>query len=102
MSLNSESIVVQDSEPIAALVDGEVVMLSERAGAYFGLNGIGSQIWNSISQPRRLGEICQSLQELYEVDLATLTDEVTAFLEELLARKLVRVVDRPETVSNDP
>ena len=96
MSVSADSVVVQDSEPVAARVDGDVVMLSEREGAYFGLNGVGSKIWELIAQPCRVGDVCQSLSELYDVDHATLVREVTQFLEDLLARKLVRVIDKWE------
>ena len=50
MTVGPDSVVVQEDEPIAAEVDGEVVMLSERAGAYFGLDGIGSEIWKLIAR----------------------------------------------------
>jgi len=96
MSVSADSVVVQDGEPVAARVDGDVVMLSEREGAYFGLNGVGSKIWELIAQPCRVGDVCQSLSELYDVDHATLVREVTQFLEDLLARKLVRVIDKWE------
>ena len=45
MTVGPDSVIVQEDEPVAAEVDGEVVMLSERAGAYFGLDGIASEIW---------------------------------------------------------
>jgi len=95
MTVSLSSVVVQEDEPIAAEVDGEVVMLSERAGAYFGLDGIGSEIWKLIAQPRRVSDLCQSLAQRYDADGETLTHDVTSFLDELLARRLVRLVDEP-------
>jgi hypothetical protein len=89
-----DTIVVQDSEPVAATVDDEVVMLSVRAGAYFGLDGIGSEIWNMVREPRRVGDICRSLSEVYDVDDDTVARDVVAFLRSLLERGLVRVVDQ--------
>jgi Coenzyme PQQ synthesis protein D (PqqD) len=93
MTVGLDSVVVQEDEPVAAEVDGEVVMLSERAGAYFGLDGVGSEIWKLIAQPRRVSELCQLLAQHYDVDRETLTREVTSFLDELLARRLVRLLD---------
>jgi hypothetical protein len=87
-----DSVVVQDSEPIATTVDDEVVMLSVRAGAYFGLDGVGSEIWNLIHEPRRVGDICNSLSKTYNADENTVARDVVAFLESLLERGLVRVV----------
>src|ERR1700677_1515447 len=95
MNLTDDSVVVQDTEPVAARVDGDVVMLSEREGAYFGLNSVGSKIWDLIAEPRCIGDIHQSLAALYQVDEETLKREVMTFLEELLARKLVRLLEQP-------
>lgn len=95
MTVGLDSVVVQEDEPIAAEVDGEVVMLSERAGAYFGLDDIGSEIWKLIAQPRRVSDLCHLLAQYYDADGETLTRDVTSFLDELLARRLVRLVDEP-------
>jgi hypothetical protein len=95
MTVGPDSIVVQEDEPVAAEVDGEVVMLSERAGAYFGLDAIGSEIWKLIAQPRRVSDLCRSLSPRYDIDADTLIRDVTCFLDELLARKLVRLVVPP-------
>jgi hypothetical protein len=95
MTVGPDSVIVQEDEPVAAEVDGEVVMLSERAGAYFGLDGIGSEIWRLIGEPRRVSELCGTLAQRYDVDAETLTRDVTAFLDELLARNLVRLVQEP-------
>jgi len=95
MTVGPDSVIVQEDEPVAAEVDGEVVMLSERAGAYFGLDGIGSEIWRLIEEPRRVSELCGTLAQRYEVDAETLSRDVTAFLDALLARNLVRLVQEP-------
>jgi hypothetical protein len=95
MTVGPDSVIVQEDEPVAAEVDGEVVMLSERAGAYFGLDGIGSEIWRLIGEPRRVSELCGTLAQRSEVDAETLSRDVTAFLDALLARNLVRLVQEP-------
>ena len=77
MTVRPDSVIVQEDEPVAAEVDGEVVMLSERAGAYFGLDGIGSEIWRLIGEPRRVSDLCQSLAQRYDVDGETLTRDVS-------------------------
>lgn len=101
MTLTDDSVVVQDTEPVAARVDGDVVMLSEREGAYFGLNSVGSKIWDLIAQPRCVGDIRRSLAEQYEIDEETLTREVMTFLEELLTRRLVRIEEQPGAAAGE-
>jgi hypothetical protein len=90
--IRSDTVVVQDEEPIATTVDDEVVMLSVRCGAYFGLNGVGSDIWAMLREPRRLADVLASLAERYDVDAPTLEREVTGFIAALHARGLVRIV----------
>ena len=96
--LSRDMIVVRDDEPISTRIDGDVVMLSERQAAYFGLNEVGSRIWDNLSEPRRIGEICETLSKAYDATEETITVEVTRFLQELLARGLVRIVDDSKAV----
>jgi hypothetical protein len=88
-----DAVLVRDSEPVAATVDEEIFMLSLRAGAYFGLNPIGSEIWTLLAKPRRLGDLCAMLSQMYEIDTETILRDTSGFLEALLARGLVRLVD---------
>jgi hypothetical protein len=68
MPVSRDEYVVQDDEPTAALVDGEVFMLSARAQSYFGLGETGSKIWNLLRQPRKVSEICDELVQAYDVE----------------------------------
>jgi hypothetical protein len=92
-----DSVVVQDREPIAAKVDNEIVMLSVRANAYFGLNGVGGEIWNMLTEPRSVGDICAKLTGDYDVEDETAFRQVCDFLQELLRRRLIRVVGREDS-----
>jgi hypothetical protein len=92
VSVTVDTVLVQDSEPIPATVDDEVVLLSVRAGNYFGLNRVGSEIWNMLTEPRRVGDIFETLAQSHDVDADTMTRDVTAFLDTLIERGLVRVV----------
>jgi len=96
MPIGPDSFVVRDSEPIATMLDDQVVMLSVRANAYFGLNDVGSEIWQMIGQPRRVEDICRMLSSAYEGPEDAVVRDVVEFLEGLLAHGLVRVVAQQE------
>ena len=68
MSVTIDSILVQDKEPTAADLDGGAVVLSVRAGAYFGFNQVASEIWTMLAEPCRVGQIFDSLSERHDVD----------------------------------
>jgi hypothetical protein len=87
-----DSILVRDSEPVATTLDEEVVLLSIRAGSYYGFNRVGTEIWNMLAEPRPVRLILDELSQLHEVDRATMTRDVTAFLQNLIERRLVRVL----------
>jgi len=97
VAVTIDTVLVRDSEPMPTTVDDEVVVLSVRAGAYFGFNRIGSEIWNMLAEPRRVGQILDTLAQSHEVDLDTMTRDVTQFLQTLIERRLVRVVDSKES-----
>jgi hypothetical protein len=88
-----DTILVQDSELRAAVVGDKVVILSIRAGAYFGLNRRGSDIWNMLAAPQRVAQVCDALSQRYEVEREILNREVIAFAQALIERRLLQVVD---------
>jgi hypothetical protein len=92
LSLSIDSVLVRDREPKAADLDGGVVVLSVRAGAYFGFNRVASEIWTMLAEPCRVGRIFAALADGHDVDGPTLTRDVTPFLQALVAHRLVRVI----------
>jgi hypothetical protein len=97
VAVTADTVLVRDSEPMPTTVDEEVVVLSVRAGAYFGFNRIGTEIWNMLAEPRRVGHILDTLAQSHEVDRDTMTRDVNQFLQTLIERRLVRVVDSKES-----
>ena len=57
MSVTIDSVLVRDKDLDATDLNGHVVVLNVPAGAYFGFNGVASEIWHFLSEPRRVGEI---------------------------------------------
>lgn len=97
MPVTVDSILVRDGEPIATTLDDEVVLLSMRAGSYYGFNRVGTEIWNLLAEPRPVGHIFDELAQLHDVDRGTMIRDVTTFLQTLIDRRLVRVVDAEST-----
>lgn len=88
-----ESILVQDSEPVAADLDGCRVLLSLRAGSYFDFNSMATEIWQMLTKPCRVGQIFTALSDGHNVDAQTVARDVTPFLQTLVDQRLVRVID---------
>ena len=62
MSITLETIVSLNPE-----VDDEIVMMSTENGLYFGVNTIGSLIWNQLVTPSAIEKIIPTLLEKFEV-----------------------------------
>jgi hypothetical protein len=94
VGVTTDSILVRASALPAAELDGRVVVLNVDAGAYFSFNGVASEIWQMLSEPRRVGDIFDRLSQDHDVDAATLSRDVLPFLQRLIERRLARQIDR--------
>ncbi|MCA9953773.1 MAG: lasso peptide biosynthesis PqqD family chaperone [Ardenticatenaceae bacterium] len=88
-TLTSASRVVRSEGFITSTVDNELVMMSLEKGTYYGLDAIGSQIWENIATPITIEALCQKLIDQFEVDPAQCQADVLAFLNELHQEDMV-------------
>jgi len=91
MSLSISSVVRWDPNQIAATVDREIVILSVERGSYYGLDDIGSEIWEKLANPTSIGAICDVLAEKYQGDRATIERDVLSLLEQMAAEGLISI-----------
>jgi len=77
-------------EVLSSKIDEEVILMSIEAGYYFGLDPVGSNIWELLSkQPASVDELVFSMMEEYEVDEDTCRKDVQAFINDMSGRKLI-------------
>lgn len=72
--------------------DEESVLLNTATGAYFRLNRVGSFIWPLLDGDLDQEEIVRKVIRYFDVSAARARQDVTAFVEELLAEKLITPV----------
>jgi hypothetical protein len=70
---------------------GGAVLLNLDTAAYHGLNQTGSVIWETVGDGKPLGDVVPEVAALFEDAPPALTTEVTAFIEDLVERDLLRV-----------
>lgn len=73
-------------------MEGETVLLSLANESYFGLNESGTQMWNILSEADSLEAGIQQLLEVYEVEEATLREDVLKLVQEWIDHDLVELV----------
>ena len=74
---------------MSRLVGDETVLLDLESGIYFGLDGVGKRIWESIGEGLTLGETAAIIVSEYEVDEATAQADVIDFVSDLVERGLL-------------
>lgn len=72
---------------------GETAILNLKNGVYYGLDPVGTRIWNLLQSPRRVQEIRDTLLEEYEVTPERCESDLLALLEKLSAEGLIEISD---------
>jgi len=70
-------------------IDGEVVMLSIENSEYYGMDKVGSRIWELLEKPMTFKEIVARLRDEYEVTEEQCVSDTLAFLNKLQDKKLI-------------
>ena len=70
-------------------VDGEMVALDLDKGSCFGMDRIGSAIWEMTAEPLTVGQIADALTARFEVSREQCIREVAPFVGDLLAEGLL-------------
>jgi len=87
--LRTESKIYRNPEMLSSDMDGEKVMMSIENGEYYGLNPIGSRIWELIEQPKTIDKLISILTDEFDVTPEICENDVLAFLKELLEKNLI-------------
>jgi hypothetical protein len=96
MAINSESVISKNPQIISSKMDEEVVMMSVEKGNYYGLNRVGSEIWEKLTEPLTVGSLCDKLMQEFDVEKEQCEREVITYLEKLVSEGLILVSDKPE------
>ncbi len=81
---------IPDDVYFQALVD-EAVILHTTSGKYFGLDEVGTRMWNLIAEHGALEPVIPILLAEYEVDEERLTQDLVELVDKLADRGLVAV-----------
>jgi hypothetical protein len=91
MGISANDVVCQIEDIVASDIDDEKVMMSIEKGHYYGLDPIGSRVWELIESPVRVSELVDALVVKYDVERPICEQDVLAFLAELHEAGILRV-----------
>lgn len=86
-----DTIVQVRSDVLFRQLGDEVVALDLGSGKYFGLNEVGSRVWDLLLTPRPLGDVQKALLQEYEVPAADLWRDLESLVSELVQHGLAEV-----------
>ena len=72
-------------------VDGEMVLLDMESENYFGLDEVGTSIWQAMQEKETLKEVLELLLEQYEVEEEMLENDLSDFVRKLQESGLIKV-----------
>lgn len=68
---------------VESRVGDEMVLLHLGSGTYYGLDPVGTRIWELLKEGVALGAICASITDEYDVGLDVVESDLRRFLEDL-------------------
>ena len=92
-TLTQSTTVVTAEDALSTKIDGETVILHQDVGKYYGLNEVGTFIWELLQQPRSVGELCQEVVTAYGVERERCRNDIEELLVDLVEKNLVQLMD---------
>ena len=73
-------------------VGDEIVFLNLNTGFYFGLDPVGSRIWDLLVEKGILQSVFETMKEEYEVASEELKQDILHLVQELQTKRLIEVI----------
>jgi hypothetical protein len=92
MPLTLDRTVAASDDAVFRELDGQSVLLNLATGMYFGLDAVGTHVWQLAAEDGSLRAVRQRLLDEYDADPATIERDLLALAETLVAKGLWSVV----------
>lgn len=92
--MNMQTTLKRNPELLAVDMDGETVMMDMESGNYFGINEVGSHIWEALETEKNIADIVNTVNNQFEVkDTENVEHDILSFLDDMLEQHLIEVVN---------
>lgn len=89
--LSLHSVVVATPDQVSCGLGEESAILNMKNSVYYGMNAVGTRIWNMIGEPRSVVQVRDALVYEYEVDPARCEQDLLQLLEQMRTEGLIEV-----------
>ncbi len=81
----------RNDEMLSNKMDNELILLSLQNDRYFGLNEVGTRIWELLEKPVTLDELTEKLAGEYHIAPETCRKELASFIADMTEKKLITI-----------
>ena len=89
LHISDDTLITRNTGLLATAVQDETVMMDIESGRYYGLDDIGSAIWQRLEAPCRFGTLIDGLVAEYDADRAVIAGDVRKLLSIMAEHKVV-------------
>ncbi len=84
MNVDLNKKVIPSEDVLFQEVDGETVLLDLKSEHYFGLNAVGTRVWQLIQDNEELNKVFELLLDEYDVEPSQLENDLSKIVSELV------------------
>ncbi len=89
--LSLQSIVSAVPSQVSCALGDESAVLNLESAVYYGLNPVGTKVWNLLRQPLTIRQLRDALLEEYEVETEQCERDLFALLEKMRTEGLIQL-----------
>lgn len=91
-TISPKTVFVTSKDNVSCALGEEAAILHMRSGVYYGLDPVGARVWNLLTQPRSVEELCKAVVAEYDVEPARCESDILALLDKMRSEGLVEVI----------
>lgn len=93
-TFSSTTLLQRNPDMVAANLDGDLVMMNEKLGRYYGISGVGARAWELLETPTSVDDLVNSICQEYDIDSDTCHQDITRFTQDLMKVNLIEPVNK--------
>ena len=91
MPVSDQSVVAATEDQVSCKLGAESAILNVKQGIYYGLDPVGTEIWNLLQTPVKVANIQEILLREYDVEPDRCQRDLLSLLEDLLKAGLIEI-----------
>jgi hypothetical protein len=89
--LSVHSVVAATADQVSCPLDDESAILNLKNSVYYGMNAVGTRVWNLLQKPRSVRELRDALVAEYDVEPERCERDLLDLLEKMRLEGLIEV-----------